>query len=393
MSADLSTVIDEAFATEQVPWLARLVEAPSHTLARDDVEAAFAILDETLGQELGLDLERHPDPEGRFADHRVYATAAARGEVRSLVLVGHIDTVFPRSTGFSRFTVEGDVMRGPGVIDMKGGLSVGVFALRALRRVLGAERFSALPLRFVVVSDEEVGSPSSAAVFTALAPRASGALVLEAARAGDAIITMRKGTGAFTVEAHGRAAHAGNAHARGQNAIHALCRLVPRIEALTDYGRGITLNVGLIEGGTSRNTVPAYARCELDLRVETAADARQVIEALEAMIAEPLPEALAEVQLTLTGGLQRPPMEATAESQALRARYEAVAVKVGLGSGEAPRQGGGSDANLLAALGVPCIDGLGPWGTGFHSLDEHGSLDSLRRHTQALAHLLATFAG
>ena len=396
--------VDAAFESEQVPWLRRLVEQPSHTWARDDVEAAASIIDD-LAAQLELGCRRIPDPDGRFADHRVYENVDTTAQTRALALVGHADTVFPRSMGFLAFSREqgpdgaetGDVIRGPGVLDMKSGLSTILFALRAARRVVG-EPMRRLPLRFVCNTDEEVGSPSSAALFESLAPLTTEALVFEGGREEDRVITQRKGGATFTVRVRGRAAHSGNDHAAGVNAIHVLSLLIPRIEALTDYARGVTVNVGLVSGGTAKNTVPDEAHCVLDARFERALDARAVVEALQAIVADPLPalpEAharLGEAEVVLEGGITRPPMEGTPATRALRERYERFAATVGLGVGEAPRQGGGSDANILAGCGVPVIDGLGPFGRFFHKPQEWSSLSSLRRRTQALALFLADAA-
>lgn len=398
--AAIDVAIDADFEATQVPWLRRLVEAPSHTYARDDVEAAAAIVDEAAAA-VGLGCRRIPDPAGVFADHRIYSSAAAADDQAAIALVGHVDTVFPRSLGFLDFRREpadDDVIHGPGVLDMKSGLSAVIFALRALRAV-DRPTFDALKVRFVVVSDEEVGSPSSGAhLYPELAPRTSAALVFEAGRERDEIVTRRKGGGLWTLKVRGRAAHAGNDHRAGVNAIHGLALLIPRIEALTDYDRGVTLSVGIIRGGTAKNTVPEEAECMIDGRFETVADADAVAQALADLCRDPfagvaeVPERLRSIRVELSGGVTRPPMEATAATQRLRTRYEAHARAVGLGGGEAPLQGGGSDANLLAARGVPCIDGLGPAGRFFHRVDEWSSLSSLRRRTKALARFLAAAA-
>ncbi|MCB9717839.1 MAG: M20/M25/M40 family metallo-hydrolase [Myxococcales bacterium] len=391
----------EAFEAEQFPLLRRLVDQPSHTAAKDDVEAAACILD-AKAQELGLVVERTPDPSGRFADHRVYRSPATAPEDRSLALVGHVDTVFPRSMGFLQLRRDdgpegpqtGDAIHGPGVLDMKSGLSSILFALQALRRVEPA-LYERLRARFVCVSDEEVGSPSSAPLFAALAPRLSAALVFESGRHEDRIVTCRKGSGSFEFVVHGHSAHAGNEHDKGINAIAVLARIVLAAEAMTDYERGVTVNVGIVEGGTAKNTVPDRARCVIDSRFLTVADAHDVVARMEALAADPfgdeadVPERLRGARVELHGGIARPPMEVIAGTQALRRRYEGHAAAAGLKVGEAPLQGGGSDANLLAAHGVPCIDGLGPHGQYFHNPREWSSLGSLLRRTQALACFLA----
>lgn len=397
MSADLGPALDAsvaaAFEGEQVPFLRELVEQPSYSAAPGDVEAAAQIVDARAAA-LGLTRALYPDPSGTYAAHRVFATPATGPADRAVALVGHVDTVFPRRLGFLSFQRDGDTIRGPGVLDMKSGLSAILFALRAVREV-APDRWGTLRARFLLNSEEEVGSPSSREVLRALAPVTSEALVFEAGRDGDRVITARKGLGKLTVEATGRAAHAGLAHARGVNAIHALALVIPRIEALTDYARGVTLNVGLVRGGTAKNTVPDAASCDIDGRFQTARDADETLAALRRLLATPF-EGLADVperlrdhaRLELIGGVTRPPMEPTAATQDLRRRYEAGAEAAGLGVGEAPLQAGGSDANLLAAYGVPVIDGLGPFGKNFHRVDEWSSLESLRRRTAALARFL-----
>jgi len=400
LEAALCHAVEETFEREQIPWFARLVEQSSFTDAREDVEAAAAIID-TQADHIGLLREVVADPQGVFADHRVYSTPAVRDEDQALALVGHCDTVYPRSMGFLQFqrdspdaTSGGDRVRGPGVLDMKSGLSVIVFGLQAVSQV-APDVFSQMKLRFFCNTDEEVGSPSSRALFERFAPKISGALVFEGGRDEDLIITARKGTGAFTLTVTGRSAHAGNDHESGVNAIHALALLIPKVEALTDYSQGATTNVGTISGGSSKNTVPGEATCVIDVRVTSAAEACRIQSALEKLAEDPfaglenVSERLRQVRVTLGGSMRRPPLEPTPRSQRLRDEYERTAEKVGLGIGEAPLQGGGSDANSLAACGVPTIDGLGPYGKAFHSPDEWSSLDSLKRRTQALACFLA----
>lgn len=398
LTSALARAVDDAFESEQVALLARLVDTPSHSHAKDDVERAFAILDAECAA-LGLDVERVPDPSGKHADHRVYRTAAARRGERALALVGHMDTVFPRSMGFLSFARDvdergapGDVVRGPGTLDMKSGLTSITAALRAVRRAgaHGAPSLDDIPLVFVVVSDEEVGSPTSEPLYTRLASSLACALVFEAGRDSDLIVTSRRGSGSITVTAHGRSAHAGNKHEEGVNAIHALALVIPQIEALTDYAKGVTLNCGLVDGGTAKNTVPDRARVVVDLRFTRAVDGDDVIARLRALAdapfaGVPVPERLRAARLVVEGGVARPPMEPGPTTGALRALYEEHAARAGLGVGEAPLQGGGSDANLLAAHGVPVIDGLGPFGKHFHKVEEWSSLSSLRRRTATLA--------
>ncbi|MEE9381867.1 MAG: M20/M25/M40 family metallo-hydrolase [Nannocystaceae bacterium] len=397
----LCEAVDASFEAEQVIWLRRLVNRPSHTPAADDVEAAARVVDE-LAAAIGLRKELVPDPGGNFADHRIYHGPGVAADDRAMALVGHVDTVFPKRLGFLKLERDasdsrsgGDIVRGPGTLDMKSGLSSILFALRAVQRVV-PQVLDVLKVRFVCNTDEEVGSPSSRALFERLAAYTSVALIFEGGRDEDRVITSRKGGGSFRFTVTGKPAHAGIDHREGVNAIHALALLIPRIEAITDYARGVTVNVGIIEGGTAKNTVPEEAWCQVDARFVTQEGADHVVACLEAVAErafddlDAVSDRLRQATCVLTGRVTRPPMEAEPRNQALRRLYEPHAARLGLGIGEAPLQGGGSDANLLSAFGVPCIDGLGPFGKGFHSPSEWSSLESLRRRTCALACFLAT---
>lgn len=317
-----------------------------------------------------------------LGDHLVWRTPAA-AHTAPIVLVGHHDTVFPPGH-FEGWREDGDRAIGPGALDMKGGLSVIRGALAALEEV-GV--LAALPIIVISVADEEIGSPSSAPHLQQLARGAACALVFESGRAGDVIITRRKGVGAMTVVAHGKAAHAGNSHKDGANAIWALAKFVDAAQQLTDYARGCTVNVGQATGGTSKNTVPERAECRLDLRYETVADAEALVAALGAA-ARTAAEAVPGVRIEVSGGANRLPLERTPASAALRDEYAACARAAGLGDGEAALLGGGSDANTVAPLGVPAIDGLGPRGAGFHTTTEYVELATFVPKAEALLRFL-----
>lgn len=325
-------------------------------------------------------------PSQRYADHLVFSSEGRPGAA-PVALVGHLDTVFPPGK-FEGYRVDGPLRRGPGVLDMKGGLVVVAYALNAIAATGGLSRLP--PLRLVVVSDEEVGSPEGQGVIRAHVGGAQAALVFESGRVGDAIITRRKGTGMLVATAHGKAAHAGNAHAEGANALWALARFVDRVQGLTDYARGVTVNVGKVVGGQGKNTVPDHGEAHVDLRFESQADA----EALLASAREAASAAAASVpgtRLELEGGVARSPLEKTPQSEALMKAYGACAAHHGLGCGEAALVGGGSDASTTSALGIPSIDGLGPRGKGFHTVDEFIEAATLVPKAQALARLLLTF--
>jgi glutamate carboxypeptidase len=325
----------------------------------------------------------------RYADHLVFRTRAKEPNKHAVALVGHLDTVFPPGT-FEGYRKEGTVARGPGVLDMKGGLVVVAFAMKALAATSGLA--SVVPLRVVVVADEEVGSPEGQGIISAAIAGSSAALVFEAGRAEDKIITRRKGTGGMTAIAHGKAAHAGANHKDGVNALWAIARFVDRIQGLTDYDRGVTVNVGKITGGQGKNTVPDRAEALFDLRFTTKASADALVVAVQ-RAAEEAAASVAGARIELHGGVARHPLEKTDASAALMAEYAACARASGLGDGEAPLIGGGSDASTSSSIGIASIDGLGPRGSGFHTKEELIETASLVPKAQALARFLAGRAG
>ncbi|MBA3820605.1 MAG: M20/M25/M40 family metallo-hydrolase, partial [Deltaproteobacteria bacterium] len=293
--------------TPEMHALARSwVEINSYTSNVDGVNRVGALLREafTLPSLQGTVIPGGP----QFGDHLVWRTPAA-ATAAPILLIGHHDTVFPPGH-FEGWREEGTRAIGPGALDMKGGLSVIRGTLAALE---DAGALAGIPIVVVCVADEEVGSPSSTPHLKALAAGAACALVFESGRANDLIITRRKGVGAMTVTAHGKAAHAGNNHKDGANAIWALARFIDAAQQLTDYGRGVTVNVGHVTGGTSKNTVPEGAACMIDLRYETVADAETLVASLRA-IAEAI--AIPGVALEVAGGANRLPLERTVASAA-----------------------------------------------------------------------------
>lgn len=356
--------------------LRALVETGSFTQDRAGVGRVADLVAPELAA-AGLSVERLPGD--RLGPHLAFRGPAAGAPV---FLVGHLDTVFPPGT-FEGFTVEGDVGRGPGCFDMKGGLVVLLLGLQAARRAGLLDRVAVAGL---LVGDEEVGSPDSQPHLRRLAAGARAALCFESGRAGDLIVTRRKGTASVRVTAHGVAAHAGNAHAQGKNAIWALARFVNLAQLLTDHARGVTVSVGTIRGGTSKNTVPDHAECEVDLRFLTTADGTRLEEAL-AVSAEAA--AVEGTRLEVARLSWRDPLERTEASAALAAAYGACQRAAGLAAGEADLVGGGSDACTTGAMGVPSIDGLGPRGRAFHTRDEAVELGSILPKAEAFVRWLA----
>ena len=359
--------------------LASLVGINSFTENKDGGLAVGRALEE-LFELPGLTCTRTASSSGKFADHLTFSN----GGENPIALVGHLDTVFPPGT-FEGFKRDGDLGRGPGVLDMKGGLCVVAWALKAL-----VQSGELPPLRLVIVADEEVGSPEGQAIIRGATAGSKGALVFEAGRKNDLIITRRKGTGSVVVTAHGKAAHAGANHKDGVNALWALAKLVDRLQNLTDYDRGITVNVGKFTSGTSKNTVPDEATALVDFRFETRADGEEIVAKLK-VAAEECAAAVPGSTIEVKGGIARLPLERTDASAALMAAYGEAAKAVGLGAGEANLIGGGSDASTTSAIGIASIDGLGPRGIGFHTHDEQIEISTLIQKAEALARFLARF--
>jgi glutamate carboxypeptidase len=381
----LEDTLHAALADRTEPMLttiARLVEVNSFTENRAGGTQVAEMLIAEFASIPGMNAKLVASD--RYAPHLFAWSAAAEGSAHgAAAIVGHHDTVFPPGS-FEGFRRDGDLARGPGVLDMKGGL---VMAMEALRALASAGVLATLPIRFAIVSDEEVGSPEGQAHLRRELDGAKVALVLEAGRQKDLVITQRKGTGSVKAVASGVAAHAGNAHEKGKNAIWALARFVDRAQGITDYALGVTVNVGTIKGGLSKNSVPDHAEALVDYRFTTDKDGDATFAALReagAAAAASVPG----TNVKVTYGAGRKPLERTDANVALYRAYAACAREVGLGDGEAPLLGGGSDASTTSGMGIASIDGLGPRGKGFHTNDEQIEIASLVPKAEALARYL-----
>lgn len=305
----------------------------------------------------------------------------ARGTDRpAQLLLGHSDTVWPRGTLKTMpVTLEDGRLHGPGTFDMKGGLTQIVFALRALSE-LGLEP-PATPVVFVN-SDEEVGSPDSRRIVKLLARHVCRVYVAEPAYGSQGKLkTARKGVGHFDVHVHGKASHAGLAPEAGASAIQELAHVIRALHALTDLERGVTVNVGVVEGGTRPNVVAAHARAEVDVRVVTAADAQWLEEAVLGI--EPDTPG---VTVEITGGMHLPPLERTPRNVRLWQQAQAAGEALGFALDHV-LVGGGSDGNLTSQ-DTATLDGLGPVGDGAHAAHEHLIVDAWVDRCALLALLL-----
>jgi len=304
-----------------------------------------------------------------------------RKKTGRILALGHSDTVWPMGTLASMPFRESDGrLWGPGVLDMKSGIVFFIFAMRALR-----ELDRPVPSRVLLQlnSDEEVGSVSSRALTEKNAKDSKAALVLEPGTGMTGKLkTARKGVGMFHVAVHGRASHAGVDFQAGASAIVELARQIDRIATFTDLDRGITVNPGVVSGGTRSNVIAAEARAEVDIRVLRLKDAARLEKKFRGL--RPIDR---RCSLEITGGLNRPPMERSAGIVQLFRKAQLLAAEIGI-QAEESLTGGGSDGNFTAALGVPTLDGLGGVGEGAHAVNESILVDRIADRTALMAKLV-----
>jgi glutamate carboxypeptidase len=340
----------------------------------DKVQADYAAI--------GAQTERIPGRDG-FGDHLLVSSPWG-GDGKGILVLSHIDTVHDLGTLAAKlpYRVEGDSAFGPGICDMKGGAYLAFAAYRHLVR-MGLE--TKLPIRHLIVSEEEVGSPTSREHIEREARRARYVLVTEPAREGGKIVTARKGVARFDLHLHGRPAHSGARHQDGRSAIKELARQILDLEAMTDYATGVTVNVGVVAGGTRANVVAEEARAEIDMRVPNP----EVGEAAVARVLG-LKAYDPDVVLEVTGGLNRPGYEKGAEIAALFEHAKAIAAGIGFELRDIAT-GGGSDGNFTAAI-TPTLDGLGIDGKGAHTHEEQIFVSSILPRTKLLLGLFETLA-
>jgi glutamate carboxypeptidase len=336
--------------------------------------------------DLGADVVAHPDPDGHLGDTIVATFNGRPGGARAL-LIGHMDTVFdPGTTAERPFRIEDGVAYGPGVTDMKGGLLAGLYALKAIMTERGGLPFERLV--FIANPDEEIGSPSSTPHIQAQAAETDVALVLECARANGDIVSARKGILDLRIVIHGRAAHAGVEPEKGRSAILEAARIVEDLHLLNGRWPGVTVNVGLIAGGTRPNVVAERCTLEVDVRATT----REALETAEAAIRR-IAEAteIPDVTVDFEPMARWWPMERLERSVHLVEHAQGVAELLGFSVAETST-GGASDANSTSGMGVPSLDGLGPIGGNDHSPAEYLDVDSIVPRTTLVAGLLLAIA-
>jgi glutamate carboxypeptidase len=384
-AAYTSNVLQKAVAGAKSKLMGRIrglveIESPSDDKAAVD-RCVEAVAEMALG--IGGEVRRHRQRGfGDVLELRFGFGGKGKGKLAPLMLLGHLDTVWPLGTlSGMPFRIAKGRAWGPGVLDMKSGVVLGLTALEALRETGTLER----PVIFLLNGDEEVGSTVSRPITEKLARECAAVFVLEPAQGpAGAYKTARKGVGGYTVRVKGVAAHAGVDFERGHSAIHELAWQLEKVRGFTELDRGLTVNAGVIRGGTRTNVIAAEAEAEIDVRIARAKDAARIERKFRGLrVRDRL------CVLHVEGGMNRPPMERSRGTVTLFERAATLAAQIGFELTEAST-GGGSDGNFTAALGVPTLDGMGAVGEGAHASHESVVLKKLMPRTALLAEMIRT---
>jgi glutamate carboxypeptidase len=351
-----------------------LQESPSEDRSR--VNSAMQIAAQ-IAEDLGGQIKRNK--QTCFGDVLELRFGPRRASLKPILLLGHLDTVWPLGTLQTMPWQEANGRYwGPGVLDMKAGVVMALAAIKSLQE-LNLQR----PVTLLLNSEEEVGSPVSRKITERLALESAAVFVLEPAQ-GLAYKTSRKGVGHYNVQVTGVGAHSGVDFEKGHSAVLELAKLVQTMSNWTDLDRNLTVNCGVIAGGTRSNVVASQAYAEVDVRIAKASDARHVEKLFRGLkISDP------QCKLAITGGINRPPMERKAGTIALFKKARRLAAELGFELDEAGT-GGGSDGNFTAALGVPTLDGMGAVGDGAHAAHESVVIEHLVPRTALLAAMIAS---
>jgi glutamate carboxypeptidase len=354
------------------------VESPS-----GDIEGSRAVVDLLVGAAGKLAcvdaIERVDVPD--FGQHLVIKAFQTQDQPQ-IVIVGHTDTVHSRGSLSERpWRRDGGKIYGPGIFDMKANCALAIEVLRTLVELQATPSYG---VTIVLTCDEEVGSLNGWPLIekVAKAQPARCAFVMEPPASGGRVKTSRKGTGIFAIKVEGKAAHAGLEPEKGASAILELARQTEQLHAINHSGSGITLNVGVVHGGTRSNVVAAEAHAEIDVRFSTTAESEEIERILSSL--KPIDE---RTIVFVSGGINRPPMERTAAVVELFEKARAIAAELDFDLGEA-QVGGASDGNFLAAMGIPVLDGLGISGDGAHAVHEHIEAADIARRGALIGGLL-----
>ena len=354
--------------------LQQVIEINSHTKNKAGVDRNGEIFSDWL-HALGFSMQRHR--REHIGDHLHFQSSKAPGP--KLLLLGHLDTVFPEKT-FVDFKQDENWIYGPGVCDMKGGNHVALSALRNIFKSQGGIK----NIDMLLVSDEETGSDDSKKLTASLATQYDACLVFEAAGKNGEVVIGRKGVGTFNIEITGKPAHAGNHYSEGINANLAAAKMIIALTELTDLSKQSTVNVGKMQGGIGANTISPKASLLAEIRYTLTTEKARLLLALDKIITD---AQISGVQVNVTGGIQRDVMEPTEQQSALISHIENLI-------GEplpTEKRGGVSDANIVSAVGVPTIDGFGPFGDGDHTRDERACKKSFQKRIEQVTKVLAFY--
>jgi glutamate carboxypeptidase len=362
----------------QLELIRELVRAESPSDNKAAVDACMALA-AAHARRLGGRVKRHRQHDFGDVLEARFGPKSRSGKAHRVLLLGHLDTVWPLGTLEAMpCRASGGRLFGPGVLDMKAGVAMAFTAIEMLVEAGSLNREIVLLLN----SDEEVGSPVSRPITEQLAQECGAVFVLEPAQ-GLAYKTARKGTGNFRIDVHGVAAHAGVDFEKGANALVELARAIETVTGWTDVKRGLTVSVGVAGGGTKSNVIPADAWAEVDVRIARRADGPRIEKKFAALKAKDKRRSL-----TVTGGINRPPMERTRGTVRMYRQARTLAEELDFALDEAAT-GGASDGNFTSALGVPTLDGMGAVGEGTHARHESIVLEQLAPRTALLAGMLA----
>lgn len=352
--------------------LATLINCNSYSKHKEGVDQHGEIMAEFI-QPLGMSMTRYQ--RDTVGDHLLFRSGRRPG--KKVLLLGHLDTVFPPGT-FTDFAMDDEWIYGPGACDMKGGNFVALQALRALK-----SRFGQLAnVDFLLVSDEEIGSDDSRSLTQHLAKNYDACFVFEAAGKNHEVVVARKGIATFEITIEGKAAHAGNHYADGIDANYAAANMLIELANLTDLQKGSTVNVGKMQGGIGANTISPKATLLVEARFTNDIEQLRLFKSIENIC---LAIEVTGVNVSISGGLQRPVMMATTEQLLLLNELNAILGEELL----TEKRGGVSDANLVAALGVPTLDGFGPFGDGDHTIHERALKSSFSKRIAQMTQILA----
>lgn len=360
---------------EMYDLLERLVNTDSGTYNKKGVDAVGDILLEKF-EEIGMDVKVHN--EKKLGNH--LEIKASSDSDPKILIIAHMDTVFPKGEAEKRpFKVIGQKAFGPGVNDEKASHVQVLYALKALKET-GSEAYKNVHIIFN--SDEEIGSPSSKPLIKQVAENKKYSIVVECARPNGGIVTERKGVGHFTLYVKGKSAHAGVEPDRGRSAIEEISHKIIKLQQLNNYDEGISVNVGLVRGGTSTNTIPAAARADIDVRYKHEKQAAEIVKKITEISQE---EYVSGTSTRLKGDISRPPMQKTNKTDQLLNVIHEAAAELGMSIREVS-SGGGSDASFTSSEGIPTVDGMGPMGEFSHSeKEEYTDLKTFPQYTALLA--------